>query len=133
MNELGFDACVDHRRGDFADALTAACPKGIDINFENVGDPVFDAVLPLLNTFARVPVCGLIAHYNATELPGGVDRVPLLLHQVLVKRLTVADSSCSTLPANSRSFWPRSGPWYATAGSSTAKISSTGWRKRREP
>lgn len=89
VNELGFDDCVDHRRGDFADALKAACPKGIDINFENVGGPVFDAVLPLLNTFARVPVCGLIAHYNATELPGGVDRVPLLMRQVLVKRLTV--------------------------------------------
>ena len=50
---------------------------------------MFDAVLPLLNTFARVPVCGLIAHYNATELPGGVDRVPLLMRQVLTKRLTI--------------------------------------------
>ena len=89
VNELGFDACVDHRRSDFPDALKAACPKGIDINFENVGGPVFDAVLPLLNTFARVPVCGLIAHYNATELPGGVDRVPLLMRQVLTKRLTL--------------------------------------------
>ena len=89
MNELGFDACVDHRRSDFPEALKAACPKGIDINFENVGGPVFDAVLPLLNTFARVPVCGLIAHYNATELPSGVDRVPLLMRQVLTKRLTL--------------------------------------------
>jgi NADPH-dependent curcumin reductase len=89
VNELGFDACVDHRRSDFAEALKAACPKGIDINFENVGGAVLDAVLPLLNTFARVPLCGLIAHYNATELPGGVDRVPLLMRQVLTKRLTV--------------------------------------------
>jgi NADPH-dependent curcumin reductase len=89
VNELGFDACVDHRRSDFPDALNAACPKGIDINFENVGGPVFDAVLPLLNTFARVPLCGLIAHYNATELPGGIDRVPLLMRQMLTKRLTV--------------------------------------------
>jgi NADPH-dependent curcumin reductase CurA len=89
VNELGFDACVDHRRSDFPEALKAACPKGIDINFENVGGPVFDAILPLLNTFARVPLCGLIAHYNATELPGGVDRMPLLMRQVLTKRLTV--------------------------------------------
>jgi NADPH-dependent curcumin reductase len=89
MNELGFDTCVDHRRSDFPEALKAACPKGIDINFENVGGPVFDAVLPLLNTFARVPICGLIAHYNATELPSDVDRIPLLLRQVLTKRLTV--------------------------------------------
>jgi NADPH-dependent curcumin reductase CurA len=89
VDELGFDACVDHRREDFADALKAACPKGVDINFESVGGPVFDAVLPLLNTFARVPVCGLIAHYNATGLPTGIDRVPLLMRQILTKRLTV--------------------------------------------
>jgi NADPH-dependent curcumin reductase len=89
VEELGLDACVDHRGPDFADALKAECPKGIDIYFENVGGPVFDAVLPLLNPFARVPVCGLIAHYNATGLPEGKDRVPLLLSQVLVKRLTL--------------------------------------------
>ena len=89
VEELGFDACIDHRRNDFAAALKAACPKGVDIYFENVGGAVFDAVLPLFNTFVRVPVCGLIAHYNATELPSGVDRVPLLMRQVLVKRLTM--------------------------------------------
>jgi NADPH-dependent curcumin reductase len=49
---------------------------------------VFDAVLPLLNNFARVPVCGLIAHYNATELPAGPNRVPQLMRAILVKRLT---------------------------------------------
>ncbi len=69
--------------------LRAACPQGIDIYFENVGGAVFDAVLPLLNNFARVPVCGLIAHYNATELPEGPNRVPLVMQAVLVKRLTV--------------------------------------------
>jgi NADPH-dependent curcumin reductase len=89
VDELGFDACIDHRRNDFADALNAACPKGVDINFENVGGAVFDAVLPLLNNFARVPVCGLIAHYNATELPSGIDRVPLLMRSILTKRLTI--------------------------------------------
>jgi NADPH-dependent curcumin reductase CurA len=88
-DELELDACIDHRRPDFAEALKAACPKGIDVYFENVGGAVFDAVLPLLNPFARVPVCGLIAHYNATGLPEGKDRVPLLMTQVLVKRLTL--------------------------------------------
>jgi NADPH-dependent curcumin reductase CurA len=88
VEELGLDACVDHRSPNFADALRAGCPKGIDVYFENVGGPVFDAVLPLLNTFARVPVCGLIAHYNDTRPPEGPDRVPLLLRQILVKRLT---------------------------------------------
>ena len=89
VEELGFDACVDHRSPNFAEALKAACPKGVDIDFENVGGPVFDAVLPLLNTFARVPVCGLIAHYNDTKPPEGPDRVPMLMSQVLVKRLTL--------------------------------------------
>jgi len=86
--ELGFDECLDHREPNLADKLAAACPQGIDIYFENVGGAVFDAVLPLLNNFARIPVCGLIAHYNATELPPGPDRVPLVMHQILVKRLT---------------------------------------------
>jgi NADPH-dependent curcumin reductase CurA len=86
--ELGFDACLDHRQPGLAERLKAACPNGIDIYFEHVGGAVFEAVLPLLNNFARVPVCGLIAHYNATELPAGPNRVPQLMLAMLVKRLT---------------------------------------------
>ena len=71
---LGFDAAVDHRAGDFAEALARACPDGIDVYFENVGGAVFDAVLPLFNDFARMPVCGLVADYNLSELPSGPDR-----------------------------------------------------------
>jgi NADPH-dependent curcumin reductase CurA len=89
VNELGFDACLDHHASDFAGALAAACPKGVDVYWENVGGQVFDAVLPLLNRFARVPVCGLIAWYNATELPPGPDRMPLLFRSILTKRLTI--------------------------------------------
>src|SRR5262245_60603961 len=62
--ELGFDACLDHRDPALPDRLKVACPSGIDVYFENVGGKVFDAVLPLFNNFARVPVCGLIAHYT---------------------------------------------------------------------
>jgi NADPH-dependent curcumin reductase CurA len=87
-DELGFDDCLDHRQPDLAERLKGACPKGIDIYFENVGGVVFEAVLPLLNNFARVPVCGIIAHYNATELPAGPNRVPELMRATLVKRLT---------------------------------------------
>ena len=65
--ELGFDDCLDHRDPDLAAKLKDACPKGIDVYFENVGGEVFEAVFPLLNAFARIPVCGLIAHYNDTE------------------------------------------------------------------
>ena len=87
--ELGFDACRDHHAPDFEDALRAACPDGIDVYWENVGGRVFEAVLPLLNEFARVPVCGLVGWYNATEPPPGPDRTPLLLRRTLVRRLTI--------------------------------------------
>lgn len=87
VEELGFDACIDHHSPDLAALLAAACPKGIDVYFENVGGKVFDAVLPLLNAAARVPVCGLIAHYNATTLPEGPDRSPVLMRNLLTKRI----------------------------------------------
>ncbi|MGE0613895.1 MAG: NADP-dependent oxidoreductase [Hyphomicrobiales bacterium] len=87
--ELGFDACINHRDSDFAEQLAKACPEGIDIYWENVGGPVFEAVLPLLNPFGRVPVCGLIAHYNATALPEGPNKIPLLMRSVLSNRLRV--------------------------------------------
>ena len=88
-DELGFDACIDHRADDFAEQLAQACDKGIDIYFENVGGKVFDGVLPLWNTGARVPVCGLVSQYNATALPEGPDRLSQLMGTILVKRLTV--------------------------------------------
>jgi NADPH-dependent curcumin reductase CurA len=88
-NELGFDGCVDHRAADFPERLKAACPNGIDVYWENVGGPIFEAVLPLLNFFARVPVCGLISQYNATELPPGPNRLPQLLRATLTRRLTI--------------------------------------------
>ena len=86
---LGFDAAVDHRGADLPGALAAACPDGIDVYFENVGGAVFDAVLPLLNPFARIPVCGLVAGYNATAVPPGPDRLPALMRAALTKRLHV--------------------------------------------
>jgi len=90
VEELGFDACLDRRAGHLAQRLAAACPDGIDVYFENVGGEVLEAVLPLLNVGARVPVCGFIAHYNAASLPDGPDgpdRMPQLLATVLQKRV----------------------------------------------
>lgn len=86
--ELGFDACLDHRAGDLKAALAQACPGGIDVYFENVGGAVFEAVLPLLNAKARIPVCGLIAQYNRHPGPGpGPDRTPLLMRTLLSRRI----------------------------------------------
>ncbi|QSQ13090.1 NADP-dependent oxidoreductase [Myxococcus landrumensis] len=87
VEELGFDVCLDRRDGNLAERLAAACPNGIDVYFENVGGEVFDAVIPLLNNGARVPVCGFIAHYNAASLPPGPNRLPLLMAAVLQKRI----------------------------------------------
>ncbi|MGV8985915.1 MAG: NADP-dependent oxidoreductase [Cypionkella sp.] len=87
VKELGFDACIDHRAPDFAEQLAKASPKGIDVYFENVGGKVLDAVIPLLNPNARVPVCGLVSQYNATELPPGPDRMSWLMGQILRKKI----------------------------------------------
>ncbi|WP_240205585.1 NADP-dependent oxidoreductase [Vibrio sp. CyArs1] len=84
---LGFDECLDHKSDDLAQQLAEACGDGIDVYFENVGGKVFDAVLPLLNTGARIPVCGLISQYNATSLPEGPDRMSMLVATLLIKRI----------------------------------------------
>ncbi len=64
-------------------------PDGVDVYFENVGGPVGDAVFRKLNKYARVPVCGLVANYNATSAPDGPDRLPGFMAQFLTKSLTV--------------------------------------------
>ncbi len=86
---LGFDACVDHRAAGLPERLAAACPQGIDVYFENVGGVVLQAVLPLLNVHARMPVCGLIAHYQDGVSALRPDFAAALLRTVLVKRVTM--------------------------------------------
>ncbi|MGY4720476.1 NADP-dependent oxidoreductase [Naumannella cuiyingiana] len=88
LDEHGITA-LDHRAPDLAGRLAAATPDGIDIYFENVGGAVFEAVLPRFNPFARMPVCGLVSSYNATELPAGPDKTMVFLGSVLRKSLTV--------------------------------------------
>jgi NADPH-dependent curcumin reductase CurA len=87
-DELGFDAAIDHHNSSFARELAAACPAGIDVYFENVGGAIWQAVLPLLNKFARVPVCGLIAQYNGAG-GDGADRLPTTMRAILSKSLTL--------------------------------------------
>ena len=87
IEELGFDQCIDHKAVDFAKQLAKVCHKGIDVYYENVGGKVFDAVLPLLNTRARIPLCGLVSQYNSTSLPEGPDRLSMLMGTLLVKRI----------------------------------------------
>ena len=109
---LGFDACVDHQDPDFRGKLAAACPKGIDVYFENVGGKVLQAVLPLLNPSARIPLCGIIAEYNAEKLPDGPDKSPVLLRTLLSKRIRMQGFIIS-LDYWSRfpEFLAEMGPW----------------------
>jgi len=82
VEELGFDACVDHRAGRLYEDLAAACPGGTDVDFENVGGVVLDTVLRLMNRHSRIVVCGLIAEYSAGE-PYAYTR----MRSVLVNRI----------------------------------------------
>jgi len=84
VKELGFDACVDYKAGDLYGQLKAACPKGVDALFENVGGEILDTALRLMNVRGRIAICGLISDYNAKE-PYGVK----MFRSILVNRLTV--------------------------------------------
>ena len=89
VDNLGFDACIDHKADDFAEQLKAACSDGIDVYFENVGGKVLYAVLPLLNVFARMPVCGVVSWYNLTGLPEGPDFGPAIMGTILRMKVKV--------------------------------------------
>ncbi len=108
--ELGFDDCLDHRDPDLAAKLKEACPKGIDVYFENVGGAVFEAVFPLLNPFARVPVCGLIAHYNDTQA-STPKWAAAMMRAVLTKRLTIRGFIVSDFAARHADFLADMSGW----------------------
>ena len=111
IDEFGFDAAVDHRSPEMAARLKEACPKGIDVYFENVGGAVWDAVFPLLNDFSRIPVCGLVAQYNMTELPPGPDRTPVLMRAILSKRLLMRGFIVSDFASQHGEFQREVGAW----------------------
>lgn len=84
VKDLGFDACIDYKAGKLLDGLRAACPKGADANFENVGGEILDTVLRVMNFRGRIAICGLISDYNAKE-PYGIK----MIRSILVNRLRV--------------------------------------------
>jgi hypothetical protein len=109
-SELGFDDCLDHRDPELASKLKAACPKGIDVYFENVGGAVFEAVFPLLNPFARMPVCGLIAQYNDTGATAP-KWASSLMRSVLTKRLSIRGFIVSDFAAHRADFLRDMSQW----------------------
>jgi NADPH-dependent curcumin reductase len=105
VKDLGFDACINYRKENVEQALKKACPKGIDVYFENVGGEILDAVLANINLFSRIPLCGLISSYNATDpVPGPYRFSTLLMKRVLVKGFIVID------------YFPRMGEFIADMG-----------------
>lgn len=94
---FGFDVCLDHRAyataADLRAALAKACPDGIDIYYENVGGKVLEAVIPLMNSFGRIPICGMISWYDSGALganaSGGALSAPGIWRNILVKFLSV--------------------------------------------
>lgn len=91
-NDLGFDEAINYKNGSVYENLKKACPKGIDIYFENVGGEILEAVLALVNNFARIPLCGLISQYNATKAPTGPSNfVNLLVRRVHLQGFIVMD------------------------------------------
>ncbi|RLV49190.1 NADP-dependent oxidoreductase [Nocardioides mangrovicus] len=115
VQEFGFDAALDHRAPDFAERFAEAVPGGVDVYFENVGGAVWDVVRRHLNTYARIPVCGLVAGYNATASPEGPDRMPGLMRQVLTQSLTVRGFIQNEFVAEHyRDFLREMGEWVAT-------------------
>ena len=108
-DDLGFDACLDHKAGDLGDQLKAACPNGIDVDFENVGGEILDAILPQMNTFGRVALCGLISGYTATATPPG----PKSFRAILSQRLTVRGLIVTDWAPRIREAVGQLGAWHA--------------------
>jgi hypothetical protein len=89
--ELGLDACVDYKQGKLLADLETACPKGIDVYFENVGGAVLETVLRLMNVNSRIVLCGLVSDYNATE-PYGVKTLrSVLSNRIRMQGMIVFD------------------------------------------
>lgn len=91
VRELGFDACVDHKAGRVAEDLAAACPKGVDIYFDNVGGPILDAVLPLTTLFSRIIICGTISDHGAKEPYGHRNLRWVLVNRIRMQGMIVYD------------------------------------------
>jgi NADPH-dependent curcumin reductase CurA len=91
MRELGFDACVDYKAGNLRRDLGQACPKGVDVYFDNVGGEILDTLLAHTNLFGRVVVCGTISDYNATEPYRVRNLRAILVNRIKMQGMIVFD------------------------------------------
>ena len=92
VKELGFDACVDYKAGNVKADMKDACPKGVDIYFDNVGGDILDAVLTRINRKARIIICGAISQYNnTTPVKGPANYLSLLVNRARMEGIVVLD------------------------------------------
>lgn len=92
VDELGFDAAINYKTENVYEALKKHCPNGIDIDFENVGGEIMDAVLAQINLRARIVLCGLISGYNATQpVPGPYNFANILVQRARIEGFIVLD------------------------------------------
>lgn len=97
VNELGFDACVNYKAGHLVEDLARATPDGIDIDFENVGGEILEAVAQRLNSFARIALCGLISDYNETSPQGFRNLRALLTWRVKLQGFNIQEAANTNL------------------------------------
>lgn len=91
-DDLKLDGVIDYKNDDVPAALDRLCPNGVDVNFENVGGPIMDAVFSRMNDFGRMPLCGMISTYNGDgPVAGPTDFSRILMHRLLVKGFIVID------------------------------------------
>jgi len=111
IDELGFDAAINYKRGDLGAALKDSCPKGIDVYFDNVGGEILDACLERMNVGGRIPTCGLISQYNATgAVPGPRHYATILVKRLRVQGFIVTDYASRRAEANGAlAEWMRQG------------------------
>lgn len=92
VDDLGFDAAIDYKSEDVGNALDRLCPDGIDINFENVGGPIMDAVFSRLRRNGRMALCGMISGYNNNgPMPGPTDFGRILMNRLTIRGFVVID------------------------------------------
>ncbi|MBO6904037.1 MAG: NADP-dependent oxidoreductase [Parvibaculum sp.] len=91
VEDLGFDAAVDYKAKDWREQLEAATPDGIDVNFENVGGEIMEAVMARMNLFSRMPLCGMISGYNTGDPAMRGDFSPILMRRIEVRGFIVID------------------------------------------
>jgi hypothetical protein len=113
-NEMGIETVVSHRSNTLREDMAAACPDGINVYYENVGGAVFEVVWPLMTVGARIPLCGLIAHYNDTAPPEGPDRLPRVMGETLRKRITIRGFIISDHQDREPDFLREVGKWVAS-------------------